>query len=350
MLRRLEGVPVVRLWSVLLAVLLGALITLAPAHPLSGSDGVRVAVKPWYSNEPIYDARGRVWSDSAGSIPTDGTYCFAYGLGSKLMSAAGLATVEATTGFPTPSPSAQYQRSTDDNWYGSNTCQIAGRGMGFQLHKDSIVAHNSLPAPGDLYGMQMVRNWGTSREVQPWAAEFGESARLNISATYGLQSKATNETIQYGQFVISLVDTTESDPAFSDSIWLTIEIMDTRRKLAESVHPDSGGTKNYVVTTFAGHGLAFVTPELGSQTVDGGGCECSSFSMSVTRQNLIAAVKAVNDKIGRPIYSSDPSSYAVNLVGVGTEMFSPQGTTGWIGSHVNDLSLKTEYITSANRP
>jgi hypothetical protein len=334
--------------TVLAVAAAAAMVAVPPAT--TSADVVSVSSHSWYANEFIAGASRNIWSDSAGPIPTDRTYCFSYGLGTKLMNLAGSAGTAKLTGFETPAPYSDYQRSTSDDWPGANTCQIAGQEMGFQLHKDSIVMDNAASAPGDLYGMQMLRNWGADSPIAPWADEFGRDARLLVEANYEVGSREINATTQYGQLVLSIVDRSQDDARYSDSFWLTISLEDSRGGIAEGVHLDTGGTNNFVVTTYAATGLRFVTPHPASQDIEGTACACSWYGMYVSRTNLIKATKALNGTIGETIYSSDPANYRVNLVAIGTEMHSPDGTTGWVGSRTWGLRLQTQYLRAAELP
>lgn len=331
--------------------LLGAGLGVAQAWPAQGVSN-RIVVDAehiWYSNESLEGAGGHVWSDSAsGAIPTDDTYCFAYGLGSKLMNVVGPPGTAPLTGFSTPDPVSRFQRGIDDSTVGSTACQVAGRGMGFQLDKQSLAADNLIRPPGDIYGMQMVRNWGSSESIRPWLRSFGNTARLGVQANYAVTSRSQDDVPQYGQFSLSIVDTSLKSTQFSRSFWLTVTLWDSRGTSPVGVHLDTGGTNNYVVATRAEQGVDFVTLAPGSQNYEGDStCDCVWYAVDVTRNNLVDAVTAINSTIGRDIYSLDPSDYAVNLVGVGTEMYSAPGMLGTVGSAVSDLRLSTRYRTLA---
>jgi hypothetical protein len=312
----------------------------------------------WYTAESTMSASTSIRGDSDGAILTDKTYCYVYGLGDKHINVGGTPGTQDFTGVADTSPIGLGQRGLwevspySHPWYGSTACQVRVNGtdrwMGFQVHKDSITDGNTINATGWIYGAQMNRNWGGDLSRRPWAAEFGADPRLAVSALYSVQDRrAEANTYQYGQFTLSLVDTTTAEGSPYRSVWLTVSIWDSRNTHGESVHLDSGGTSNYIIDTYLASGLNYVGVGTGSQNFAGtSSCGCLYYAATISRANLIAAITEVNRKMaietpGRPAYSLDPSNWAVNQVSVGTEMYSPPGTTGWIGSRAANLTLTT---------
>lgn len=296
----------------------------------------------WYWNENFVNASGNMWSDSQGKIPTDHTYCFAYGMGAKQMNLGVNHDLTNYTGFYVPPDSRpRYQMGIDQSWPGSNTCQIYGTGMGFQLHKESIIANNPKAATGSIYGMQMIRNWGTDLSRKPWSSTYGSSPKLRVQANYTVPHRDTpTGVVQYGQIVVSLVDTTYTGPG-SKAIWYAISLWDSRGQQPRNVHPDSAGTPNYIVDTYVGD-TVYSTAHYNSQNIWGNaGCGCLWYGAYITKTNLINAVNDVNKISGRH-YSTNPNDWAINLAGVGTEMYSPSGKLGWVGSRAWQLGVFTE--------
>jgi hypothetical protein len=307
--------------------------------------------KVWFANESMKSVVSRVHADGEGALPTDRTYCYAYGLGPKRMDEAGSLSTAALTGFaPAAADAAATQRGVDDGISGSTTCQAQDTTMGFQLDKESIAAGSDYSAAGDLYGLHMIRNWGLATSQTPWAPEFGSDPALRVEAQYAVEQFAIEgQTVQYGQFIVSLVDTTQSDPAYSASVWLTVSLWDSRNTHDESVHLDYGGTPNYIVDTYAADGLGYVTLADGSQNFAGDSeCSCTWYAVDITEQNLVSAIDDVNSAVesnGGPaqLYSLNPDDYAINVVGGGTEMYSPAGSSGSIGSHLSNLRVSTKF-------
>ena len=304
----------------------------------------------WYSTETTTVA-GNVVGDpvnGVGGIPSDRTVCHLYGNGSKTPNVGGTAGTQDFTGVPDSAPVGLSQRGITDTWYGSTACQITANGMGFQLHKDSIVSGNTIPAKGDIYGMQTIRSWAGDVSRKPWGPAFGADPKLQISANYAVQSRSASAgTVQYGQLVLSLVDTTVPAQSPHASIWLTISLWDSRGTHTETVHSDhSGQTPNYIIDTYLATGPAFLTPVPGSQTFPATIPTSTWYGATISESQLTAAIVEVNrvmyiEDPTRTPYSLNPDVYAVNIVAGGTEMYSPAGTTGWIGSRLSGLSLQT---------
>jgi len=297
----------------------------------------------WFWNESFTSADQNVRSDSQGLIPTDRTYCFAYGMGAKKLNQATPWPVADFTGFQVPQPVSTFQRGVSDSWYGSTACQLNGTRMGFQVHKDSVVQNNPISAPGNIYGMQMIRNWGSDLSRRPWGGSFSPAAALRIQANYTVPRRYTPAGVaQYGQLVVSLVDTTQNDPSYSRAIWYSISLWDSRGPQGEWVATDAGGTPNYVVNTFVG-ATKYATAHPNSQTAWGNsGCACLWYGAYISKANLLNAVRDLNSRFGRH-YSTNAADWAINLVGVGTEMMSPPGSMGWIASSAWELGAFTEY-------
>ena len=345
--------------SLLAAAATVLLIAIAEPTPVNAT-----TTTTWYStaSDLGISAASNVFSDAltnglrpgppAGTTPAGKTSCYLYGMGVKSPNVGGPPGTSAYTGVPDASPVGNGQRGISDTWPGSTACQIRyaaeGLAMGFQLHKDSIVQDNSVAAVGSLYGMGLVHNWGTNSanygSNKPWAG-YGPTARLQLETQYAIQSRGAGAAAEYGQIVVSLVDTTYTSTTESKSIWLTVKLWDSRSQYSELVHRDTGGTPNYIIDTVADSGRSFITLNPGSQDVWGTVPNAITYRVSMTRQNLINAVTVVNQLLatqGIAPHSTNPDDYAINQVSVATEMSSPQGTTGWIGSRVNTFKVSTE--------
>lgn len=270
-------------------------------------------------------------------IPTDRTVCYSYGLGTAALSQPISWNVQSFTGLGVPSPNSTYQAGVNNGWYGSSACQVTGTSMGFQVHKDS--GQNPSP-PGWIYGTQLAHNF-SSWTRRPWSDSYGSGARMRLQTNYAIQARDGTYTaglVQYGQVFVSLVDL-----AHSKSIWFTISMWDSRGVQPESVQPDTGGTTNFNVVTHFANGLRYASPHPNSQNSAGNSsCGCLWYSAYVSRTNLLNAVNDINARFGQN-YSTNPNDYAINFVGAGTEMYSPPGTTGWIGSRIWDVMALTEY-------
>jgi hypothetical protein len=54
------------------------------------------------------------------------------------------------------------------------------------------------------------------------------------------------------------------------------------------------------------------------------------------------AFKHINSTFGES-YSTNPEDYTVDFIGCGPEMYSPSGTTGYIGAGESNCKLTTLY-------
>ncbi|THF84095.1 hypothetical protein [Cohnella fermenti] len=288
-----------------------------------------------YQSPALTGIAGHTATDSTG-IPANQTVCYAYGLGSGALSSAIAWSVEDFTGLVVPSPAGDWQRGIDNSWYGSNACQATGTSMGFQVHKDSST---DTSPPGDIYGMQLAYRWD-SLNVRPWSSSlYGADAMLRLQTHYklGASDRLGSGIVQYGQLFVSLADTSTNK-----SIWYVVSLWDSRGLQAETFLQDTGGTTNYNIVTHLTDNARYATKHPSSQYSNGTGTN-DWYGAYITKENLLNAIADLNAAYPSAGFSTDPDDYALNFIGCGTEMYSPSGTTGWIGSSISDVIALTEY-------
>jgi len=287
-----------------------------------------------YESPNLSGIAGRTATDGTG-IPVDQTVCYAYGLGHDALDETIDWQVEDFTGLAVANR-LQTQRGIDNGWYGSSSCQVSGTAMGFQVHKDS--SSDSAPI-GDIYGMQLAHRWDDFH-IRPWStSQYGADPQLRLQTNYHIEAsdRLGTDIVQYGQLFVSLADTVHHK-----SIWYVIFLWDSRGVQPEVVMQDFGGTSNYNVVTHIADGARYATPHPHSRHTDGSGAG-DWYGAYVSKQNLIDAVQDINTAFPGAGFSTNPDDYAINFIGSGTEMYAPDGTTGWIGSQISDVMALTEY-------
>lgn len=270
-----------------------------------------------------------------GGTPVSGkTVCFSYGLGSTAMSQKITWPVYGFTGMSVPSLSGDFQAGINNNAFGSSACQINGTQMGFQVHKPSA------PAEVTFYGMILQYTWPNLSQMPfPWASTYPANAALRIQGNYKVGQRDSQGAIQYGHLTVGL-----RDRISGRGIWYVLSPWDSRGVPAESVHADSGGTNNVNIDTHFGRNTRFATIHPHSQTTAGdSACQCQWYAAWIAKANLQSAIATANGQLNANLFSTDPANYQITSLGAGTEMYSPPGTTGWIGSNVSDVMVLTEY-------
>ncbi|MHB8962661.1 MAG: hypothetical protein ACYC5K_05860 [Saccharofermentanales bacterium] len=284
--------------------------------------------QPW-----ITDISGHFTAEGASPIPFNTATNFVYGMGSTSFSQSISWTVQDFTAFGVPTPFQNYQRGINSG-YGSTAGQIYGNGMGFMVNKFST----GNPDPvGDLMGMQFIHAWD-NLNLKPWNG-YGSDAKLRIQVNYGTSGTyRTGATVQYGQLFVNLVDTSSSD---NHNIWFVVNLWDSRGVQAESVARDTGIPTNFVINTHLTSGMSYCSrPDWSNQT--NGTTYKVFYCAYISRQNLINAITALNSAFSENM-STNPDHYAVNVLGCGPEMYSPDGSNGWIAALEDGCGLYTEY-------
>jgi hypothetical protein len=288
-----------------------------------------------YESPALAGISGNTATDVTG-MPNNKTVCYAYGLGSDALASPVTWNVQNFTGLSVSSPANNFQRGVSDSWYGSNACQATGTSMGFQIHKDS----GSNPNPvGDLYGMQLAYQW-SNLNTRPWSSSlYGADPQLRLQTHYtlGADDRLGSGIVQYGQLFVSLADTVHQK-----SIWYVVSLWDSRGLQPEVIMQDFGGTTNYNVVTHITDNAHYVTKHPSSQYSNGTGTN-TWYGAYISKTNLLNAVADLNAAFPSAGFSTNPNDYAINFIGCGTEMYSPSGTTGWIGSSVSDVIALTEF-------
>ncbi len=316
-------------WGAVIALVAAAGLLAQPKPVVHAATLVTHYTQPW-----ITDVLCHFTAEGAQSIPFGVATNFVYGMGSTSFNESISWCVQDFTSYGVPSPYQSYQRGISNSSYGATAGQIYGNGMGFMVNK--FTTGNPDPI-GDLMGMQFIYAWD-NLNLKPWNG-YGTDAKLRVQTMYGTSGTyRTGSTVQYGQLFINLVDTASQD---NHNIWFVISLWDSRGVQAESVARDTGIPTNFVVNTHLTSGMRYCQrPDWSNQS--NGTPFYVFYCAYISRQNLINAISDLNTQFSENM-STNPDVYAINVLGCGPEMYSPDGSNGWIAAAEGECGIYTEY-------
>lgn len=272
-------------------------------------------------------------------VTTPGDYCNYYNTGTSLVYQNNLSTIANATGFNPGTPYADWQQGDSSS---SNVCQAKGSTWGFKITGG---ANNSC-TPNIACGMHHYAKLSGGTSNRPWSSSYGTSPSpaLTFSLNVTAQTAVYNQGV-FGYFCPTLLDTSTNnyiEYCFVEwqkgSGYPNISHFD---KLGACATTDYGKNVDIVFTAF-GPSQTWSTQRGGSGNTFGSVPGSAYLTASITRQNLLNAINAINAPAPQPNgCSRGLSTNLDNYALIGFEHGVEGGGFSHLGGNVSNEKLTT---------